>query len=151
MISITSPTMLDASRVTGPQIIPEALLTTRGYFAPAPWQYLVFSELHKLEKSPPGTGGVGELTVAQDTIMFARTVLAELRALNVPSPIVCPISGGGLGMVWSLGSKQLEVVLAADQSGSFILSKNEQIVGDGDIGTDSTSELERALRSVVSV
>lgn len=151
MTIFATPTTLDSSKVSASQIVPEALLTTRGYHASAPWQYVVFSELYELEKAQTSVGTAGGLSVAQGTIMFARNILADLHGLNIPSPTVCPISGGGLGMLWSLGPKQLEVVLAADQSGSFVLSKGEQIIGDGDIATDSISELEQALRSIVSV
>jgi len=151
MTVFASPTMLDSSRVIAPKTVPEALLTTRGYFASAPWQYTVFAELYQMEKAQP-SGEVGdELKAEQSTIMFARTLLADLHHLNIPSPIMCPISGGGLGMVWSLGAKQLEVVLSANHSGSFILSKGDETVGDGEISTDSTGELERALRSIASV
>jgi hypothetical protein len=151
MIIAASTITLDASKPTAPRKIAEMLLTTKAYFATPPWQYTAFSKLHELGKPLSNTRRASDLPVAQSTIMFARTIISDLHHLNVPSPVVCPISGGGVGMVWCLGSKQLEVVFGADQSGSFILSKDDQIIEDGDLAGKSTPEFERALRSIVSV
>lgn len=146
-----SPATLNAKELVPPFVVRQALLTTQGYHSTAPWQYTVYSKLHDLETQVIGAKAQNELTVAQPTVMFARTVIADLHSMNIPSPVICPISGGGVGMIWSLGPKQLEVVFAADQSGSFILSKDEQIVDDGEINRENTSSLERALKSVMSV
>jgi hypothetical protein len=146
-----SPATLDARDLVKPLTLRQTLLTSQGYFSTAPWQYTVYSTLHDLEGQRENKSAMHDLTVAQQTIMFARTVVADLHSLNIPSPTICPISGGGVGMVWSLGAKQLEVAFSADQSGSFILSKGEQIVDDGDISVEHTSGLVRALRSVMSI
>jgi hypothetical protein len=146
-----SPATLDTSTRIAPRIFPQALLTTPAHFAAAPWQYTVFSKLHDLERGRGQVGRVEDLTPAQPTIMFARTVIADLTDLNIPAPTICPVSGGAVGMIWSLGSKQLEVVFAHDQTGSFVLSQGDQIIEDGDVSAQSTKELEWALKSIISV
>lgn len=146
-----SPATLNAKELIQPLTVRQALLTSQGYHSTAPWQYTVYSKLHDMEKHLIGAKGQDELTVSQPTVMFARIVIADLHSMNIPSPVICPISGGGVGMIWSLGSKQLEVAFGADQSGSFILSKDDQIVDDGEISPEDTSNLERALKSVMSV
>jgi hypothetical protein len=146
-----SPATLDNSMRIAPGITTQELLTTHAHFAAAPWQYTVFSKLHDLERARGQAGRVEDLKVAQPTIMFARTVIADLTDLNIPAPVICPVSGGAVGMVWSLGSKQLEVVFAHDQTGSFILSQGDQIIEDGDVSVECTKELGWALKFIVSV
>jgi hypothetical protein len=128
----------------------QQLFFSSAIHASAPWQYSVFSRLHDLEKSKTPTGPSKMLPVSQPAIMFARVVMAHLRDVdNIPTPTVCPTSGGEVGIVWSFGRKQLEVVFSDNQSGSFVLSENDEIIEDGAVAVHSTERLQNAISSIV--
>lgn len=70
--------------------------------------------------------------------MRARLLLLSIRMDALPSPIVSPISGGGLSIVWLLGQK--EVKFSVDPGGeiAYFKIKDDEIIDDGEaIGFDS--------------
>ena len=150
MTIAAAPTMLDSSKVLNPFKANKQLFFSGAIYASAPWQYTVFSRLHELEKSRVKVGASRMLPVSHSAVMFARVVLADLRSVeNIPTPTVCPTSGGEIGVVWSFGNKQLEVVFSGYERGSFVLSEQDEIVDNGDLAADSVAQLQKAISSIV--
>lgn len=77
--------------------------------------------------------------------MFARATIGTLPNMNLPTPVVCPVSGGSLGMVWTVGNNQLEMIFDADQRGTYVLSNSDSIIDDGELDGNSQEVLQRAL------
>jgi ABC-type bacteriocin/lantibiotic exporter with double-glycine peptidase domain len=150
MTVATAPIMLDSSKALNPFRGHGQLFFSSAIHASAPWQYTVFSRLHDLEKSKAKTPASKMHPVSQTAVMLARIVLADLRGVeNIPTPSVCPTSGGEIGIVWSLGNKQLEVLFSDNQAGSFVLSQNDEIIEDGEVAPQSTARLQNAINSIV--
>ena len=150
MTIATPPVMLDSSKALNPFRGHDQLFFSSAIHASAPWQYTVFSKLHDLEKSKTKSSASKMLPVSVPAVMFARVVLADLRDIdNIPTPSVCPTSGGEVGIVWSFGSRQLEVVFSHNQSGSFVLSEDDEIIEDGEVAPHSTARLQSAISSIV--
>jgi hypothetical protein len=85
------------------------------------------------------------MTPASSAFDFARLAIAQVSGVALPSPVVCPVSGGSIGMIWSLGPKQLEVIFDADHAGSYVLSKGDEVIEDGEIAMSSQQPLQFAL------
>jgi hypothetical protein len=144
------PTTIDTSRATSSLRKPESVMISQAYHTSAPWQYGALIQLHALSTTPTVMERDANITASETTVMFARAALARLPDLNLPTPTVCPVSGGSVGIVWSVGSKQLEAIFDSDQLGTYVLSMADQIIGDGEIDASSISQLESALKSLVT-
>ena len=143
-----APVTFDIDRTSPPQRSPEGLIN-QAYYADAPWQFTALMKLHQLATSPTVSQMDADITPSESTFMLARASIAKLPTMNLPSPSVSPVSGGSIGMVWSLGVKQLEVIFDRDQAGSFVLSKGNSIIDDGEISGEHTDSLHRALSNLL--
>jgi hypothetical protein len=115
----------------------------------APWLFAALERIHEIENAPRNFPGVADLTVTQHTAMYARSVLASLLSLDLPSPIVCPLSGGALGVAWSVGSREIEAVIYPGNSTSFVVSHDGVAVADDTFEDYHTNSLEDALTGLL--
>jgi len=144
------PAKLDrAESMANPQFNRFLLSAPSAYYDGAPWKYTAYSKLHELESSPSAVQVTANLLVAQSTAMFARSILDQVYEPDLPTPSVCPVSGDGLGIVWTVGPKQVEAIFAPDASGSYVVSVSGEIVADGDINRGTIHSLQTALRSLL--
>jgi hypothetical protein len=81
--------------------------------------------------------------------MFARNILVGIESCTLPSPTVCPVTSGDIAVIWSVGSKQLEIIFGPDRTGSFVLTRGEEITDSGDIADRDSTALERALNDLL--
>lgn len=142
------PATFDIDR-TSPAPRGREALINQAYFASAPWQFTALMKLHQLANTPTVNQADANLAPSQSTFMIARASIAKLPAMDLPSPSVCPVSGGSIGMVWSLGMKQLEVIFDHDQIGTYVLTKGNSIIDDGEISTERIDSLQRALNNLL--
>lgn len=149
MIQAQIATTLDHSELTV-RLEKTALISASAYYSIVPWKYTALMKLHKLEHSQAILEKAGKLIVSSDAAMFARTILGGLEGENLPTPTVCPVSGGSVAMIWTLGLKQLEAIFGPDKSGSFVLSDGDEIVGDGEISPNDTASFSGALERIVA-
>jgi hypothetical protein len=110
-----------------------------------PWLFAALERIHEIEKSPRNYPGVADLTVTRQTAGYARYVLGTLFSLDLPSPAVTPLSGGALGVAWSIGTRELEAVIYPGRETSFVVSVDDQIIADATFKEDDTASLEGAL------
>ncbi len=115
----------------------------------APWLFAALERIHEIENNPRNYPGVANLEVTQQTAMYARSVLGSLISLDLPSPVVCPLSGGALGVAWSVGSRELETVIYPDNSTSFVVSHGGVVVADATFNHSDTDSLEDALTQLL--
>lgn len=115
----------------------------------APWLFAALERIHEIENNPRNYPGIANLAVTQQTAMYARSVLGSLLSLDLPSPVVCPLSGGALGVAWSVGSRELEAVIYPDNSTSFVVSDGGVILNDKTFDHDDTDSLEDALTQLL--
>jgi len=111
----------------------------------APWLFAALERIHEIEKNPRDYPGMANLTVTRETAGYARSILASLYSLDLPGPAVTPLSGGALGVAWSIGSRELEAVIYPENVISFVVSVGDEIIADDTIHEDNTALLESAL------
>jgi hypothetical protein len=124
------------------------LVTTSAYHEEAPWLFMAVSRIHELEGRPRVYQGIGDLTVARETAMYARAVLGNLKPPPLlPIPDVGATGGGGLGFVWTVGQKQVEAIVNPDRVITFVSTTGDQITDDGEV-RDDASRLEQVLHNL---
>lgn len=143
-----APATFDIDKTSPPPRSRDTLIN-QAYFASAPWQFTALMKLHQLANTPTVNRADADLAPSQGTFMLARASIAKLPAMDIPSPSVCPVSGGSIGMVWSLGIKQLEVIFDHDQIGTYVLTEGNSIIDDGEISAEHIDSLQRALNSLL--
>ena len=145
MLACTVPATVDMTSVTSSSARSIGFIN-RSFSADAPWQMATLNKLHELATLTTVPDRDADLVPAESTFMFARLAIAKLQGLpQLPNPVVCPVSGGSIGMIWKVSGKQLEVIFDDDYLGSWVLSQGQTILGDGDIDGESTSQLKMAL------
>jgi hypothetical protein len=115
----------------------------------APWLVSALERIHEIEKDPRNYPGIANLTVTKQTAMYARSVLGSLLSLDLPSPVVAPLSGGALGVAWSIGSRELEAVIYPDNATSFVASFGDEVVAEDTFADQDTASLESALTQLL--
>jgi hypothetical protein len=111
----------------------------------APWLFAALERIHEIEKSPRNYPGMADLTVTQETARYARSVLGSLFSLDLPGPTVAALSGGALGIAWSIGTRELEAVIYPGYETSFVVSVGDQVIEDDTFQGNNTASLEIAL------
>jgi hypothetical protein len=149
MIPAEQATTLDRSVLTA-RSQKEAFMCSTAYYSTAPWKYTALMKLHTLENAEKSHESCQGGAVSPNAAMFARTVLDGLRGEDLPTPSVCPVSGGSVAMIWTVGVKQLEAIFAPDKSGSFVVSDGDNLVDDGEISVRSAGLLSKALDSILN-
>ena len=107
-------------------------------------------KLHDLEHAPGAQNNATDAFVSPDAAMFARTILGGLSRENVPTPAVCPASGGSVAMIWSVGLKQLEAIFGPDKTGSYVLSDGDALVGDGEVTAEDSISFSAAIEDILA-
>jgi hypothetical protein len=149
--------MMYAQPVTvyrGPAVVRQANLPT--YLTapekpmPAMWHNLAFSKIHTLESGGAVFEGVGSLKIDPTTAAYARRVLdllhEKLTNEILPAPTVSAISGGGIGIFWRAGAKEVEAVIYPDSTTSFLATKGDEIQSEDEFAGDKVNSLSDALR-----
>lgn len=149
MIQAEVATTLDRSQLTT-KFQEASMLNAQAYYQVAPWTFVALMKLHNLEQGNATQSGVQRIRVSEDAVRFARTVLADLKAENVPIPGICPAESGDIAMTWTVGLKQVEAIFGPDRLGTFVVSNGDKIIGDGDFEPHDTVALCLALEGMMA-
>jgi hypothetical protein len=106
------------------ELVPASLSDT------APWLYSALSQLHDLQRAGRSVSEVGDLRIAEPASTQIRTILSLIKVKTLPTPTLYPISGGGVGMKWNVGNREVEFTTFA--SGNTVVAELEdaQLVDD---------------------
>ena len=128
-------------------------LTATEIRMPALWHNLAFSKIHSLENDGATYQGVGSLQIERSTATYARRVLdllnEKLGNENLPAPIISAITGGGIGVLWKAGTKEVEAVIYPDSTTSFLASSGDDIESEDEFAGDRVASLSDALRQML--
>jgi hypothetical protein len=149
MIQADVATTLDRS-LPKTRFFEPSLLNTQAYYEVAQWTRIALMKLHNVEDVRQKRKGLAQIEVESRATMFARRVLIDLWKDNLPVPGVCPVEGGSVALIWSIGQRRVEAVFGSDWSGSFVFIDGDSIVGDGEICADNSEALRTALEDMMS-
>jgi hypothetical protein len=128
-------------------------LTATEIRMPASWHYLAFSKIHEIENIGALHAGVGDLRIQPATATYARTVLdslyEDLKSEVLPIPGVAPLSGGGIGISWTAGTKEVEAIIYPDATTSFLASRSDIVESEAEFSGSHVESLSNALRQML--
>jgi len=112
------------------ELVPSSLSDT------APWLYSALSQLHELESSGQKVEGAGDTRVSDTASARLRMLLSLIDVGTLPPPVLYAVSGGGLGMRWDVGRREVEFTVF--DSGNTVMAKleNSELVDDTDLAAD---------------
>jgi len=127
-----SNSSLDAATMTSwPISAPQ--ITTTANLNGSPWFYSALTQVRDIERSGELIPGLGDLRIVEQTAMRARMVLSSIEIENLPSPVISPVSGGGLSITWSLGLKEVKFFLDPAGETWFFKVEDDEVSDDGAI------------------
>lgn len=88
------------------------------------WLSSVLSSLEELQRRGTFIAGVGDFRVTEQTMDCVGRVLSCIRQHFLPTPIVSPVSGGGVAISWDLNNEEIELVVFPKDR--VLLSKMEE-------------------------
>ncbi len=97
----------------------------------APWCYAALAQLRILEDAGQNRPGQGDLRV-NEASSHARQVLSQIQLDQLPSPEVAPVSGGGVSILWTVGSREVRLSVFSDGDVVFLRTAGDQILQDPD-------------------
>ena len=128
------------------------LVAVRGDTA-EPWIQGASAKIVTLQQAGKVHLGIGDLRIEPGTAAYARRVLEliyeQLGNEILPAPTISAISGGGLGVSWRAGAKEVEAVIYPDSTTSFLASKGDEIQSEDEFAGDKVSSLSDALRQML--
>jgi hypothetical protein len=127
---------------------PAEFLTTIA-FESTPWLLPTVRRLELLEETGHNLPGIGDLRIAQSTLGMVRILLSRIPIGNLPEPVLIPVAGGAVSLVWTFSSGQVEFTVYPNE-GHFayaLTNENGAGVGDGIMGFDERDRIETILRS----
>jgi antitoxin (DNA-binding transcriptional repressor) of toxin-antitoxin stability system len=119
----------------------------------APWHYLAFSKIHEMENTGQLYEGVGDLRIQPATAAYAMEIFDSLHDKlsheTLPNPTVSTVSGGGIGVRWTVGTKEVEMVIYPDDTASFVATKGDEVQSEDEFQGVHVDSLSKALRSML--
>ena len=111
----------------------------------APWLHSALTQLRDLENSGELIPGIGDLRIPVETGMRVRLMLSGVGIKLLPSPVVAPVSGGGVSVVWSLGLKEVKFDFDPNGGVTFFKIEDDEIADDGQVLAFADGSVTRQL------
>ena len=87
------------------------------------WLPEISAQLNRLKELGFNWDSYGSEPITAKALFIARRMFSELDISNHPKPHVCAVAGGGVGIHWRIGSRDLE--LEADRDGNITYLQTE--------------------------
>src|ERR1700722_13734643 len=101
---------------------------------PPAWLREIYDRISDLKKLEHNWDSYGALPVADGAISSIRVLLSNLDIDDMPTPHVAPLPGGGVGLHWRVGSRDLEIEVEPNGAAHYL----QTIVGGESISGDPT-------------
>lgn len=117
----------------------------------APWLYSALTQVWNIEQTGTDIPGLGDLRISEDTATRARLLLSMIDLMELPSPQVSPVSGGGMSITWEMGPKEVKYALYPDGEMMFYKVHDDDIDSEGPIETMMPNEVTGPLKWMLDV
>ncbi len=116
-----------------------------------PWLYSALTQVREIERSGAQIPGLGDLRVAEATATRARMLLALIDFIELPTPVVSPVSGGGMSIEWAVGQKEVKYALYPDGKTMFYQVEDDEVTGDGPLRIAAPNEVSEPLKWMLDI
>lgn len=116
----------------------------------APWLFAAIAQIREVELAGKNIPGVGDLRIKKEAARTARQLLSCIDVSYIPTPLVAPVSGGGLSITWALGEK--EIKLAVEPGGAAYCFKidSDEVLNEEDGPLTQATPISDSLRWMAS-
>jgi hypothetical protein len=83
-----------------------------------------------LAELPDNWDTYGSPTIRPAALESARRVVAAIECPDLPEPQVSPVAGGGIGLTWNTGNRELLVELLPDGSVEYLMVQTDPRTGE---------------------
>jgi hypothetical protein len=97
------------------------------------WLSSALAQIREVEEGGELIPGIGDLRVAAQTSMRARKTLSTIDMQSLPAPLVAPVSGGGMSITWSVGSKEVKLAFDPHGEDDYIRIEGDDVIESGPI------------------
>jgi hypothetical protein len=101
-------------------------------------------EVAKLARLPANWDGYGSPPVTEHAVRTAIDLLRAVEGGAVPAPHVCPVTGGGLGILWQASARRLEIEIVPDGSVEYAAltreGGEEHAIEEGSVAVSRSEE-----------
>lgn len=73
--------------------------------------------------------GYGSPPIRPVALQAARRLVSALEPLSLPTPAVCPITGGGIGFTWQCNGRELDIEILPDGSAQYLAVTTDPATG----------------------
>jgi len=97
--------------------------------------------------------GYGSPPIEQAALRKAITLLEAIQRYDLPTPEICPVTGGGIGIDWQLHPRELEIEVLPDGSAEFLMVEGEKMGSktiEGSFPPDATSAIQRLANQFIN-
>jgi hypothetical protein len=145
-----TPFGTDAALAERPQIRVQQYQTTQLEKAAmsdkAPWLYSALAQLREIETQGRLIPGLGDLRVQEPVAMRVRLLLSTIAVIDLPVPVVSPISGGGVSITWAMGDKEVKYACLPDGQTFYCTAIDDEIRTDGALNLADPVDTQVPLR-----
>ena len=110
------------------------------------WHHSAVDAVFRLGGLTANWDGYGSPPIKQAVLRKALALLDAIQNYDLPTPEICPVTGGGIGIAWQKQTRELEVEILPDGSAEFLMverQNKEEKTTEGSLPPDSTSAVQR--------
>jgi hypothetical protein len=97
--------------------------------------------------------GYGSPPIKQAALRKALALLDGIQNYDLPTPEICPVTGGGIGIAWHQQTHELEVEILPDGSAEFVIverENKEEKTTEGTLPPDPISTMQRLATQFIN-
>jgi len=129
-------------------LVMQSQLETAIAFDQMPWLLPALLQLEDLQATGTEIPGIGDLRIAADTATHTRQLFSRITLKQLEAPKLSPISGGGVGISFAQGQKEVTFTIFPDESdiGYMLTNESDEIVKDGLLTVDRQNQINSSLK-----
>ncbi len=92
-----------------------------------PWILQSLGMIDRLENLRENWDGYGSSRIQPGALAAARKLVASVGLQDLPTPHVCPVSGGCVGLAWQVRNKELELTVHPNGSIEYLVVRGPNL------------------------
>jgi hypothetical protein len=120
-----------------------------------PWLVDALKAIARLAELGENWDGYGSPPIQQATVESAQRLVSATEMDELPTPSVGPVSGGGIGIVWRVFPRELQIEILPDGSVEFLVATMDPATGkeatqEGRLGLASPDQVRRLVSWLIN-